>query len=95
MAKLHRLIAALALAGFAAPALAQQPAKTSAWVTPRTSDGHPDLQGDWTNSSITVLERTNAKQLGIVAQDRSTETIEPSRRPLETHVTHGRENGTA
>jgi len=27
---------------------------------PRTPDGKPDLQGDWTNSSITTLERNNA-----------------------------------
>ena len=78
MAILHRLIAALALAGFAAPALAQQPAKTSAWVTPRTSDGHPDLQGDWTNSSITVLERANAK-LPLVLSPEQVKQLERQR----------------
>jgi hypothetical protein len=32
------------------------------WKPPRTPDGHPDLQGVWTNSSITPLERP--KELG-------------------------------
>src|SRR4051794_262118 len=28
-----------------------------AWTPPRTPDGHPDLQGFWTNATITPLER--------------------------------------
>jgi len=35
------------------------PAQTSSGV-PRTSDGHPDLQGTWTNATITPLERPAA-----------------------------------
>ena len=27
------------------------------WKAPRTTDGHPDLQGVWTNATITPLER--------------------------------------
>lgn len=27
------------------------------WKVPRTADGHPDLQGNWTNATITPLER--------------------------------------
>jgi hypothetical protein len=27
------------------------------WSPPRTADGHPDLQGFWTNSTLTPLER--------------------------------------
>ncbi|HVY87929.1 MAG TPA: hypothetical protein VG942_03625 [Hyphomonadaceae bacterium] len=48
------LLAAFSLA-LAAPAFAQAPA----WKVPRTPDGHPDLQGNWTNSSITLLERSD------------------------------------
>jgi hypothetical protein len=31
--------------------------KTSGWKMPRTADGHPDLQGFWTNDTYTPLER--------------------------------------
>jgi hypothetical protein len=65
----HRYVAASALAaGIAvvllAPVLAQAPsatAKTGApartWKLPRTPDGQPDLQGFWTNTTYTPLER--------------------------------------
>src|ERR1700679_328647 len=47
--------------GQTAPA-ATKAVKTSAntskaWTLPHTPDGHPDLQGDWTNSTETPLER--------------------------------------
>jgi hypothetical protein len=29
----------------------------AAWVAPRTPDGHPDLQGNWSNGTMTPLER--------------------------------------
>jgi len=41
----------IALLVFAPPLSAQT------WTPPRTPDGHPDLQGFWTNASITPLER--------------------------------------
>lgn len=41
--------------GSPAAAKAKSPDKT--WTVPRTPDGHPDLQGVWTNSTLTPLER--------------------------------------
>src|SRR5215469_1419777 len=35
---------------------AQSPAKP--WTAPRTPDGQPDLQGVWTNSTLTPVERS-------------------------------------
>jgi hypothetical protein len=32
-------------------------ASKATWVAPRTPDGHPDLQGNWSNASMTPLER--------------------------------------
>ncbi len=49
-----RIIAASLFVVFATPTFAQQP-----YQPPRMPDGHPDLQGVWTNSSITTLERPN------------------------------------
>ncbi|HYL37422.1 MAG TPA: hypothetical protein VEV17_16025, partial [Bryobacteraceae bacterium] len=52
----HRdLIRIGALALLAAAALAAQ--NKSAWKVPHTPDGHPDLQGIWSNATRTPLER--------------------------------------
>jgi hypothetical protein len=51
------------MALIAVPLLAQAPRKTADapkaknWSTPRTPDGHPDLQGTWTNATLTPLVR--------------------------------------
>jgi hypothetical protein len=37
-------------------------ASAQTWKAPRTADGHPDLQGIWTNATVTPLERP--KELG-------------------------------
>ncbi|MGH6910148.1 MAG: hypothetical protein ACREEG_08175, partial [Phenylobacterium sp.] len=51
-------VSALALA---TAALAERPARTAgaaaAYKTPRTALGQPDLQGIWTNATITPMER--------------------------------------
>ena len=36
---------------------AQQRGEMQSWVAPRTSHGHPDIQGVWTNATMTPLER--------------------------------------
>ncbi len=49
------LCIAPATAGLLSPAAAQQ------WVMPRTPAGHPDLQGNWTNVTITPFERQEGR----------------------------------
>jgi hypothetical protein len=41
----------------AVSAQAQAASETGKWTMPRTPDGQPDLQGIWTNSTLTPLER--------------------------------------
>jgi hypothetical protein len=51
---------AIASAGFVSAAAAQAPTRDAGqWVVPRTPEGHPDLQGNWTNATVTPLERPN------------------------------------
>jgi hypothetical protein len=40
-----------------APLPGQAPAAKSKKTVPRTADGHPDLQGTWTNATLTPMER--------------------------------------
>src|SRR5580658_1161332 len=49
------LAAALAFTACGQSAPARKPAAAKA--IPRTSDGHPDLQGNWLNNSATPFER--------------------------------------
>ena len=47
-------------------AQAQLPAaKAKPWVVPRTPDGKPDLQGNWTNETQTPLERMGKQGLTL------------------------------
>jgi len=48
------------LFALAAPVLPGANAQAPAWQVPRTPEGKPDLQGTWTNSSITTIERRDA-----------------------------------
>ncbi len=67
--KLH--LAGLIALMMAAPAFAQTPASQApAYKAPRTPDGKPDLQGFWSNVSLTSLERSGQfKSLAIPEAD--------------------------
>jgi hypothetical protein len=54
---LRAMLIATALSWLAVPALAQAPRPVTTYKAPRAADGHPDLQGVWTNASLTRLER--------------------------------------
>jgi hypothetical protein len=55
-----------------APLGAQAPAaiaKSKPWVVPRTPDGKPDLQGNWTNETQTPLERQGKQGLTLTTEE--------------------------
>ena len=54
--------------GLFASAAAQQSQASAAgsWVVPRTPDGHPDLQGNWTNETITPFERSEEQESPVL-----------------------------
>ena len=48
----------IANSGFSSHIKAQVQARADGqWVMPRTTDGRPDLQGNWTNATITPIQR--------------------------------------
>lgn len=52
--------AGLATVAWLAPVSGQAPAGIARpWTMARTPDGHPDLQGNWTNATITPIDRPN------------------------------------
>ena len=59
-----RYLASLFVLGCACAAIGMVPSSVTAqarggqqWVLPRTPDGHPDLQGNWSNATITPMQR--------------------------------------
>ncbi len=51
------VLCATAAPGVVSPAAAQARSSDAEWGVPRTRDGHPDLQGKWTNQSMTPISR--------------------------------------
>ncbi|MDP3738788.1 MAG: hypothetical protein Q8R02_15445 [Hyphomonadaceae bacterium] len=64
-----RLSSALFIFGFAGLAEAQAPDVKTSYAPPRAADGHPDLQGTWTNASITTLERADRYKSTVLTPD--------------------------
>ena len=57
------LLCATAAPGVVSTAAAQNRASNaSQWEVPRTPDGRPDLQGNWTNQSLTPLQRREGQE---------------------------------
>jgi hypothetical protein len=44
-----------------APVLHAQESPRAAWQVPRTPDGRPDLQGNWTNATLTPFQRAEGR----------------------------------
>ncbi len=63
-ASLLGLCVAVTVSALVAPLAAQAPARASGdWVVPRTPDGRPDLQGNWSSATITPLQRPEGQDL--------------------------------
>ena len=57
------LCLAVAAAGLFSPSAAQQ------WVVPRTPDGHPDLQGNWSNATLPPFQREEGREPVYTAEE--------------------------
>jgi hypothetical protein len=66
----------LAAVAVAPTAMAQRMTAKSNYKAPRTSDGHPDLQGVWTNSTITPFERPEKFGDRLVLTDAEAQALE-------------------
>ena len=87
-----------------APAGAQTPAKAPGtgkpWVAPRTPDGAPDLQGNWSNETQTPFERLGKGGLTLTAEqaaalEKRAQDVEEFRdRPTDPAEKATKENGT-
>ncbi len=70
-------IAAIASATLWAGAVAaNDTASASKWRAPRTADGHPDLQGNWTNATITPFERPEKYAERLVLSEQEADELE-------------------
>src|SRR5580704_18944266 len=71
-------LATLAASSFAqtTPVKSPAPAKSKSWTPPRTADGHPDLQGVWTNVTLTKLERPKDFEGKATASDAEAKVYE-------------------
>jgi len=80
---------------------AQPPAKTPGnWVVPRTPDGVPDFQGNWSNETQTPLERmgkggpTLTEEQAAALEKRAADVDEFRDRPTDPNEKATKDNGT-
>jgi hypothetical protein len=64
------LLSSLVLAPSAVlpPDAAAQARQAAGWQLPRTEHGHPDLQGNWTNATLTPIERPRGQAAVLTAE---------------------------
>ncbi len=63
-ASLLGLCVAVTVSGLVSPVAVQAQARDAGdWVVPRTADGRPDLQGNWSSATITPLQRPEGQDL--------------------------------
>ena len=55
--RLFAMSAVVGMLGLAQPHLSAQTSTAKKWSPPRTSNGHTDLEGNWTTATLTPLER--------------------------------------
>ena len=67
---------ALVCAALCVTAAAETSGATTKWRAPRTADGHPDLQGTWTNATITPFERPEKYGDRLVLSDQEADELE-------------------
>ena len=65
-ALLLAVFCATAAPGVVSTVAAQARASDAEWEVPRTPDGHPDLQGDWTNVTLTPFERPEDQESPVL-----------------------------
>ena len=86
-----------------APAKSSPRDKAGSWILPRTPDGHPDLQGIWTNATLTPIERpdtfagkatvTDAEARAYEKKDLETNDIDREDSPLLARINGGERRG--
>ena len=64
--RIARLVSVAVIAALMTPLATAQPAKP--WRVPRTADGHPDLQGNWTNATLTPLTRPTGQERALTKE---------------------------
>jgi hypothetical protein len=74
-----RVVGILVAMASLAPVLAQDPARNAkTWAVPRTPDGQPDLQGFWTNTTYTPLERPKTVTAEFYTKEEALEIVRRS-----------------